>query len=567
MKGLFWLAMVVAGISANAQRQDANWVFGYNCGMEFGNVGPTNYYAPLNTFEAAATVSDGTGNLLFYVGPTNPVDLNSVFTIFFYDGTPINNGDSISIIETSTNGAVFLEIIPDSQYYLIHSALASDCRGITNLCYNTCMTAINRINNEWWVTQKNVILSDKVTTEKLAVTRHANGQDWWVVTQLDVIDGDSCTNGHLVFGISKDTVLVQLQNIGREWCDPLQFGEMVFSPSGTKLAAAIANDYYIRTYSFDRCNGRLGNYQDTILHSFRKAYSVAYSHSGEVLYATYGAESPPKGLAQIYYLNGYRKIEFIWNFSLNGTPGQLELAADGKIYLANYFSNFYIDDTVNKYLTVINYPDSIGVSCGLFIQGYYVGDSCRTRGGLPNMPNYNLGPLPLYMADAGMDTFYCAGDSTIKAFSIGGDSIYGITYEWQPAPGIDTLNNRTQWVVPPPQSRWYYVTLTDTNYVGPSCNSRIDSVFIEVRNCDTVGITETQPLQAKLYPNPTTGTLTVELPNGQRGNLELYNLLGQNVFNATINGTSTLKMDLPKGVYIYRIGQGGLEKMGRLVVE
>lgn len=85
--------------------------------------------------------------------------------------------------------------------------------------------------------------------------------------------------------------------------------------------------------------------------------------------------------------------------------------------------------------------------------------------------------------------------------------------------------------------------------------------------CDTVGITEPQTLQAKLYPNPTTGTLTVELPNGQSGNLELYNLLGQSVFNATINGTATLQMDLPKGVYIYRIAQDGLEKMGRLVVE
>lgn len=85
--------------------------------------------------------------------------------------------------------------------------------------------------------------------------------------------------------------------------------------------------------------------------------------------------------------------------------------------------------------------------------------------------------------------------------------------------------------------------------------------------CDTVGITETPTLQAKLYPNPTTGKLTVELPNEQDGNIELYNLLGQSVFNATINGTATIQTELPQGVYIYRITQGGLSKMGRLVVE
>lgn len=85
--------------------------------------------------------------------------------------------------------------------------------------------------------------------------------------------------------------------------------------------------------------------------------------------------------------------------------------------------------------------------------------------------------------------------------------------------------------------------------------------------CDTVGITEAATLQAKLYPNPTNGTLTVELPSGQGGSITLYNLLGQNMFSSTINGTTTLQAGLPQGVYVYRITQGGLEKMGRLVVE
>ncbi len=86
--------------------------------------------------------------------------------------------------------------------------------------------------------------------------------------------------------------------------------------------------------------------------------------------------------------------------------------------------------------------------------------------------------------------------------------------------------------------------------------------------CDTVGITETTNLQAKLYPNPTTGTLTIELPGGQGGSMALYNLLGQSVYQATLaGGQTTLTLNLPPGLYLYRISSGGKAVNGKLLVE
>ncbi len=82
------------------------------------------------------------------------------------------------------------------------------------------------------------------------------------------------------------------------------------------------------------------------------------------------------------------------------------------------------------------------------------------------------------------------------------------------------------------------------------------------------GITETATLQAKLYPNPTTGTLTIELPNGQGGNMALYNLLGQSVYQTTLaGGQTTLALNLPPGLYLYRITSGGKAVNGKLLVE
>ncbi len=86
--------------------------------------------------------------------------------------------------------------------------------------------------------------------------------------------------------------------------------------------------------------------------------------------------------------------------------------------------------------------------------------------------------------------------------------------------------------------------------------------------CDTTGITETPTLQAKLYPNPTTGTLTIELPGGQGGIMALYNLLGQSMYQATLaGGQTTLALNLPPGLYLYRIGSGGKAVNGKLLVE
>jgi hypothetical protein len=83
-----------------------------------------------------------------------------------------------------------------------------------------------------------------------------------------------------------------------------------------------------------------------------------------------------------------------------------------------------------------------------------------------------------------------------------------------------------------------------------------------------VGITETSNFQAKLYPNPTTGTLTIELPGGQGGSIALYNLLGQRVLEAPLTSKSTvLDIDASPGIYLYQITINGHMQNGKLVVE
>lgn len=88
------------------------------------------------------------------------------------------------------------------------------------------------------------------------------------------------------------------------------------------------------------------------------------------------------------------------------------------------------------------------------------------------------------------------------------------------------------------------------------------------RELNTVGIKNVNGLSASLYPNPTTGSLTIELPGGQGGSLALYNLLGQGVYSAPLaGGQTTLTLTLPPGLYLYQINTAGQVQNGKLLVE
>lgn len=103
----------------------------------------------------------------------------------------------------------------------------------------------------------------------------------------------------------------------------------------------------------------------------------------------------------------------------------------------------------------------------------------------------------------------------------------------------------------------------------------LDSMGCLVPGCDTItGLNDisTPPLGANLYPNPIAqwrGNLTITLPNANEAHLfSLYNLLGEEVHQASLSQTSTtLHLNLPSGIYLYRITQGTQTQTGKLVVE
>lgn len=74
--------------------------------------------------------------------------------------------------------------------------------------------------------------------------------------------------------------------------------------------------------------------------------------------------------------------------------GQLQIGPDAKIYTSFAHINYSLFEysIYNQNLSVINDPTLIGLSCNFDTLTISLGTT-RGTGGLPNMPNYNLGSL------------------------------------------------------------------------------------------------------------------------------------------------------------------------------
>ena len=76
---------------------------------------------------------------------------------------------------------------------------------------------------------------------------------------------------------------------------------------------------------------------------------------------------------------------------------------------------------------------------------------------------------------------------------------------------------------------------------------------------EEVGINETSMASLRVYPNPTTGQLTIENGQWAMDNVEIYDIMGRSVGAYRIrpneNGTTTINVEfLPPGVYFLKIG-------------
>ncbi len=379
--------------NAFTQNFQKNWVFGDSAGLAFEGGNPENLITGIFCNEASASISDSLGNLLFYTNGQLVWNKNNELMI---------NGDSLDLgglflpYGTSITQGVIIIPKPNNKsiYYIIQMQNYGSLYDI-GLKYSLVDMALDGgLGN---VTEKNISFFDIYTEEKMQAVKHGNGRDWWLhVRRFDTITAELRNIDFVRFLITPEGIEGPFyQNIGPAYDEDFDtgWGQMVFSQDGGKLLFPRQSELNI--FDFDRCTGELSNLI-RIQNLDMASYGCSFSPDGSKIYVNGACE---KKLYQFCLSCDGEPIDSTKELVYDGPSGnycqgQQLLGPDGKIYLATLYSELPNDvfNTKNQNLCVINYPNEIYPLCDFDTNTVSLGER-RTIGNLPNMPNYNLGPL------------------------------------------------------------------------------------------------------------------------------------------------------------------------------
>jgi PKD repeat protein len=361
--------------NACAQHEYDIWYFGDHAGIDFSSGSPSNLIdGNVSTVEGSAVISDTAGNLLFYTdGVTVWNKLHNVMT----------NGNNLNGGESSTQSALILKQPGNDSLYYIFTVGQAQTDGLQ---YSIVDMTLQSGNGE--VVVKNILLLSN-TTEKLTAARNSNGIDYWIIThEIGNKEFDA-----FQFGASGVNLTPVVSDVGTTHNS--EIGYMKSSHKGLKIAVAEHSDYFFELFDFDIATGIVSNpvhFNDT--QSSLGPYGIEFSPNDSILYGS--AYSP--GIVYQWDLSSNNASQIIASqisvaTSSNEFVGALQLASDGKIYLAKYF---------DYYLGVFNNPNTYGTGCDYIDNGFNLSPK-QSEEGLPNcFPGFFLNsqlPTALFSAN------------------------------------------------------------------------------------------------------------------------------------------------------------------------
>lgn len=365
---LNFLFLISFCVCAFAQQEATYWYFGNKAGLQFKTGGSLPFAlsnSAMNADEGCATMSDYSGNLLFYTNGE---------TVWNWKHAVMDNGSSLNGSAAVTQCAVIVPYPSKPFCYILFTLHEADTSQ-KGLQYSVIDMSQN--GGEGKVISKNVKLKDKVG-EKMAVTRHANGTDFWVV----VTEYDPPFNGNEFYAFRVDASGVSINPVSSTVADESISGtwlrgQMKISPDGSKIAVTrMQSDRKLAIYDFSPKTGLVTGGQ--LIESNYIYYGIEFSPNSKMLYATTGNK-----LHQ--FVVGANMLSTMVEVTGNASSvlWGMQLGLDGKIYISRQSSTMsYISD-----------PDQ--TACG-FRDGY-VGLALGKNAlqGLPSYPAYLFHPQPL----------------------------------------------------------------------------------------------------------------------------------------------------------------------------
>lgn len=394
---LIGLGASLAASTVTAQVND-HWFFGHNTRLDFSGGAVTAGTGVLDALEGTATVSDQTGDLLFYTEGTTVWDANH---------NVMPNGTGLLGGASSTQAAL---IVPKpgacGVYYVFTTQdhfQSGDLRySIVDMCLNSGLGDVV-------VGSKNIMINT-FCGEKLTAVPRSDGGGYWIISHG--LDNNTFYAYALTSnGLQMTPVASSVGSIHQSNC---LIGPLKASHDGTRLVSLATFCNKAEFFDFDAMTGAVSNPVNLI---------SQYGISGNC----YGAEfSPDDNLLYIsttWVSNKLYQLDLSSSSSTmiaTGSPGgyyfgALQLGPDGRIYMARKDEAF---------LDVINSPDVPGAGCAYDPAGLSLAAGTTCDIGMPNMvPATVMQALPTSVfVDLGMDTSICYGPVPLVPTSSCADS-------------------------------------------------------------------------------------------------------------------------------------------------
>lgn len=358
----FTLLIAFPGYS---QLEKNNWYFGNKAGIDFTSGTATALTAgQMQSYEGCASISDSSGNLLFYTNGGKFVNVGYAGGVWNKNHQLMPNGDLSS--NTSCNSAAQAALIvpnPKNKYkYYIFTTDCQENSMLGGLRYHMVDMSLDGGLGD--VIQKDVSVLNNVT-ESITAVRHANGTDYWLIA-ADYVN------------YTFNTFLIDNNGISTPIITPSPFpfyqssGQLSSSNNGQKIGFAVL--FGTLLMDFDASTGTISN----IIKLTPDTFGCTFSPENNYFYCSeLGIMS-----ANVYQfdINAANIQTSMVTIPGDTWIGNLQVANDGKIYLSKKDAGT---------IPVINNPDLAGLACNYSSSGFYLGGKISNLG-LPNfVNNYN----------------------------------------------------------------------------------------------------------------------------------------------------------------------------------
>ncbi len=564
-----------------AQGYDRFWISGYdywntipnnpNFGgtyIDFNEEPPHVYYDPnhtMNFWGTGSTISNAQGELLFY---SNGMTIHDALHNVVDGGDTIGYGPYWEelMVNGMIGGAHFIQgafFLPDpsgdeDEYWLCY-AKADLKDTIFPEMSDILLARIQKISGNWEVVSKDeLILHDTLANGELAICRHANGRDWWMLI------GEKNTNAYYRLLVDPAGIhVIEKQLIGSD----------VNIGVGQAGFADIGNIYYrfegswfgddggkLHIYDFDRCSGRLSNHRSWV-HPFHSLCGAIAPLNGRYLYTTDAlnlyqwdlkASDIHDSKIVVATYDGFTDengFETYFSFMMEGP--------DGRLYIIPPSGG-------SKFMHTIEYPYLSGTACSV-IQHKIKLPTWNQRT-VTMLPNFRLGALDGSFCDTlGIDNVPVAHFRFVKD-SVNRNSFDFIdlsyfdpqSWLWDFGDGNSSSDQYPQHDYEAPGL--YEVCLTVYNPSGSNTNCQ------EVVADKTTGIADLPSFNISLFPNPFNDFIQFDPPSSDLFKIVIYNASGSEVVNVEMSCPCTiLTTAFTPGMYTYRISSSSFKSEGHLV--